>query len=126
EIVEEDAEISIHLKRIAPIHRATEGLSPRVLRRIVWDVLASIDEANVEALVPTTLDATPRAWALRQIHFPESWEAKEKARRHLVLTEFFAMQLSIAAKRAEQNSQTGAVHCASDEWMRRLHTTLPF
>ena len=33
EVVEEDAEVSIHLKRLVPIHRATEGLSPRVMRR---------------------------------------------------------------------------------------------
>src|SRR5207244_6197147 len=62
EVVEDDAEISIHLKRIVPIHRATEGLSARVLRRIVWDVLERLDEAAVEPLIPSTLDATPRAW----------------------------------------------------------------
>ncbi|HYR57779.1 MAG TPA: hypothetical protein VEO95_04075, partial [Chthoniobacteraceae bacterium] len=126
EIVEDDVEISIHLKRIAPIHRATEGLSPRVLRRILWDALEQLDAARVETLVPAALDATPRAWALRQIHFPESRDAKEKARRHLVLEEFFAMQLSIAAKRAEQTAQPGAVHVSSDDWMRRLHAGLPF
>ncbi len=31
EIVENDAEVSLHLNRITPIHRATEGLSPRVM-----------------------------------------------------------------------------------------------
>ncbi|MEA3208787.1 MAG: ATP-dependent helicase RecG [Chthoniobacter sp.] len=126
EVVEDDAEVSIHLNRITPIHRATEGLSPRLLRRIVWDVLEHLGEAAAEPLIPAALDATPRAWAFRQIHFPESWEALNKARRHLVLTEFFAMQLSIAAKRAEQTAQPGAVHCTSDRLMRRLHASLPF
>ncbi len=126
EVVEEDAEISIHLKRIAPIHRATEGLSARVLRRIVWDVLERLEDDTVEPLIPAALDAMPRAWALRQIHFPKSWETLEKARRHLVLTEFFAMQLSIAAKRAEHAAQPGAVHATSDDLMRELHAALPF
>jgi hypothetical protein len=126
EVVEDDAEISIHLKRIAPIHRATEGLSARVLRRIVWDVLEQLQDAKLEPLIPTTLDATPRVWALRQIHFPESWDALAKARRHLVLTEFFGMQVSIAAKRVEQTAQPGAVHAGSDDLMRRLHAALPF
>ena len=126
EVVEEDTEVSIHLQRIAPIHRATEGLSARVLRRIVWDVLEQLQDDTVEPLVPMALDATPRAWALRQMHFPESWAARDKARRHLVLTEFFAMQLSIAAKRAEHSAQPGAVHAGSDQLMQRLHVALPF
>jgi RecG-like helicase/REP element-mobilizing transposase RayT len=126
EVVEDDAEVSIHLKRLVPIHPATEGLSPRVLRRIVWDTLENLCDDEVEPFTPESLDKTPRSWALRQIHFPDSREALEKARRHLVLCEFFAMQLSIAAKRAEQTAQPGAVHCAGDSLMRRLHAALPF
>ena len=126
EVVEDDAEVSIHLKRLVPIHRATEGLSPRVLRQLIWDVLEMLCDDEVEPLLPAALDATPPAWALRQIHFPDSRESLAKARRHLVLGEFFAMQLSIAAKRAEQMAQPGAVHCAADSLMRRLHAALPF
>lgn len=126
EIVEDDAEVSIHLNRIAPIHGATEGLSPRVMRRLIWDILERLGDATVEPLVPASLDSTPRALALRQIHFPDSRESLEKARRHLVLSEFFAMQLCVAAKRAEQTSQPGAVHSNGDSLMRRLHESLPF
>ncbi|HEV7866937.1 MAG TPA: helicase-related protein [Chthoniobacteraceae bacterium] len=124
EIVEDDAEISIHLNRIAPVHGASEGLSPRVLRRIIWDVLLQLGE--VQASIPSSLDPTPRAWALRQIHFPESFAALERARRHLVLTEFFAMQMCVGAKRAEQAALPGEAHCVSDELMRGLHAALPF
>jgi ATP-dependent DNA helicase RecG len=126
EIVEDDAEVSLHLNRITPIHRATEGLSPRVMRRLIWDVLERLDKSPGEPLLPTTLDATPRTWALRQVHFPDSTEALEKARRHLVLTEFFGMQLCVAAKRAEQTSQPGASHFMADTLMKRLHASLPF
>ena len=126
EIVEEDAEASIHLNRITPIHRATEGLSPRVMRRLIWDVLEALEDDTVEPLIPSSLDKTDLAWALRQIHFPASFESLEKARRHLVLGEFFAMQLCVAAKRAEQSAQPGAIHCTSDTLLRRLHASLPF
>ncbi len=126
EVVEDDAEVSIHLQRIVPIHPATEGLSPRVLRQLIWEVLEQLCDDEVEPLIPAALDATPPAWALRQIHFPDSWTARDKARRHLVLGEFFAMQVSIAAKRAEHAAQPGAVHCVSDSLMHRLHAALPF
>lgn len=126
EIVEDDAEQSIHLKRIVPIHAATEGLTPRVLRRIVWDVLERLEDDAVAQLVPPSLDRMPRAWALRQMHFPKSWDDLAKARKHLVLEEFLAMQLAVSAKRAELKSERGEPHCGPGEIMRQLHASLPF
>lgn len=126
EVVEDDAEVSVHLNRIAPIHRATDGVSPRVIRRLIWDVLARLDDASVETLVPRELDARPRAWALHQIHFPDSFETQQQARRHLAAEEFFALQLTVAAKRAETTGQLGAAHCGPGDLMRRLHAALPF
>ena len=126
EVIEDDTEESIHLRRIAPIHAATEGISPRVLRRMVWEVLEQLQDDTVEQLVPEKLDATRRSWALREMHFPTSMESLAKARRHLVLEEFLAMQLAVSAKRAELKSERGEPHCGSGEWMRRLHDSLPF
>ena len=126
EVVEDDAEQSIHLKRIVPIHAATEGLSPRVIRRIVWDVLERLEDDGVEQLVPPALDRMPRAWALRQMHFPKSRDDLARARKHLVLEEFLAMQLAVSAKRAELKSERGEPHCGAGELMRRLHGSLPF
>ena len=126
EIVEDDAEQSIHLQRIVPVHAATEGLTPRVLRRIVWDVLERLEDDVVPQLVPPALDRMPRAWALRQMHFPKSWDDLAKARKHLVLEEFLAMQLAVSAKRAEQKSERGEPHCGPGDTMRRLHASLPF
>ena len=126
EVVEDDAEVSVHLNRLAPVHGATEGLSARVLRRIVWDTLQHLDPASVETLLPSTLDPHPRAWALAQIHFPDNRETLAQARRHLVLEEFLTMQLCVAAKRAGQQAQPGAAHCGPGEMMQRLHAALPF
>jgi ATP-dependent DNA helicase RecG len=126
EVVEDDAERSIHLKRIVPIHAATEGLTPRVLRRIVWDVLERLEDDAVAQLVPPSLDKMPRAWALRKMHFPKSWDDLAKARKHLVLEEFLAMQLAVSAKRAELKSERGEPHCGSGGLMQRLHASLPF
>ncbi len=126
EVVEDDAEQSIHLKRIVPIHAATEGLSPRLIRRIIWDVLERLEDDVVEQLVPAALDKMPRVWALRQMHFPKSWDELAKARKHLVLEEFLAMQLAVSSKRAEQKAERGESHCGSGELMRRLHESLPF
>jgi ATP-dependent DNA helicase RecG len=126
EVVEDDAEASIHLKRIVPIHPATEGLSPKLLRRLVWDVLGKVDSKSIEQLLPGTLHKMQRSNALRQIHFPDSWADLEKARQHLVLEEFLAIQLAVAARRAEQRAVPGESHCGQGELMKRLHASLPF
>jgi ATP-dependent DNA helicase RecG len=126
EVVEDDAEASVHLGRIAPIHRATEGVSPRLMRRIVWDILTKLDPKSVPTLVPPRLDPHDRAWALYQVHFPDDFTALEKARRHLILEEFFALQLVVGARRVEAGRQPGTAQTASGDLMRRLHASLPF
>ena len=126
EIVENDADISIHLKRIVPIHPATEGVSPRLLRTLVFHTLERLDDSQVKDRLPAKLDSMPLAEALRQIHFPDDVESLRRARRHLALDEFFTMQLHIAAKRAETVARTGEPHCGKGELMKKLHAGLPF
>ena len=126
EVVDDDGGTGIHLKRIVPIHAATEGLSPRMIRRVVWDVLERLEDDVIGQLVPRALDAKPRSWALRQMHFPKSWEDLASARKHLVLEEFLAMQLTLAASRRELKAERGEPHCGKGELMTRLHAALPF
>lgn len=126
EVVEEEGGVSLDLRRIVPVHKVTEGLSPKVMRRVIWDVLQKVEPENFPSLIPRSLDPFRRAEMLRQIHFPESSELLEKARQHLVLTEFFAIQMSVAAQRLDQAAQPGAVHDAPGELMRKLHAALPY
>src|SRR6058998_94631 len=57
EVIENDEEISIHFRRIAPIYPATEGLSQRVLRSIVYRLLNDLRRApaGFETLLPRAL-----------------------------------------------------------------------
>ncbi len=125
EVVEE-GESSIHMQRVVPVHRATEGLTTRALRQLIWDALERVAPSDVPNLVPASLDTHPRLEMLRQIHFPDSNELLERARRHLVLAEFFGMQLLISRRRAETQAQPGESHAGAGKLMRRLHEALPF
>lgn len=126
EVVEEDAEKSIHFQRITPIHRATEGLTTKSLRWLVWEALQRVEPESVPCLMPASLDNSPRMEALAQIHFPDSFDALSKARRHLVLGEFFGIQLQIADRRSRMRAQPGLSHAGSTSLMDRLHASLPF
>src|SRR2546429_6244435 len=55
EVIENDEEISIHFRRIAPMYPATEGLSQRVLRSIIYRVLHESPDAGWQTIAPTTL-----------------------------------------------------------------------
>ena len=49
EVIENDEEISIHFRRITPIYPATEGLSQRVLRGMVYRLLHESPDAGWNA-----------------------------------------------------------------------------
>ena len=55
EVIENDEEISIHFRRITPIYPATEGLSQRVLRSMIYRLLNELPaaDAGLETLAPT-------------------------------------------------------------------------
>src|SRR5437773_7814624 len=100
EIIENDDEISIHFRRITPIYPATEGLSQRVFRAMIFHALESLDPASAPTLLPKNANLGTREHALHEIHFPTTTVQCDAAREHLVFAEFFAMQLLIGSRRA--------------------------
>ena len=126
EVIEDDSEMSIHFRRITPIYPATEGLSQRALRSIIYRVLQDLDHEPVETLLPSQLNARDTLTSIRAIHFPEDWKSLAQAREHLVLSEFFAMQMLIAARRTEAQGRIGNIHCGSGNLAEKLLRSLPF
>ena len=126
EVIENDEEMSIHFRRITPIYPATEGLSQRTLRSIIYRLLNELSDGPLETLLPDELANGDRRDAIRAIHFPEDWESLSTAREHLVLSEFFAMQMLIASRRAESSIRIGAAHCGRGELLEKFVCALPF
>jgi ATP-dependent DNA helicase RecG len=126
EVIEDDEEKSIHLRRITPIYPATEGLSQRILRSIIYRLLQELDTEPIEPLLPKNLWNGDRGEAIRAIHFPETWQARDAAHEHLVLSEFFAMQMLIASRRTEAHARMSASHSGRGELMEKLLRSLPF
>jgi ATP-dependent DNA helicase RecG len=128
EVIENDEEISIHFRRITPIYPATEGLSQRVMRGMIYRVLNELPAAAArsEALAPGNLVYGERGEAIRAIHFPDSWDARDAAREHLVLTEFFTLQMLIASRRANASIRRGERHCGIGALLQKFLNALPF
>ena len=123
---EGDEESLIHLQRITPVYATTEGLSQRVLRGLIHRTLRAVDLENLESPLPDGMDPLKRGEALRAIHFPTDEARRENARRHLVLGEFFGLQMLIAARRSRTVSRPGESHCGPGHLLERFHDSLPF
>jgi RecG-like helicase/REP element-mobilizing transposase RayT len=126
EVIEDDEEILIHFRRITPIYPATEGLSQRVLRGLIFRLLDQVEVAAAAMPLPASLSNGEDENALRKIHFPESEEQLRKVRDHLVVGEFFRMQMLIAAARAEHSTRIGCRHQSRGLLAEQFIAALPF
>jgi RecG-like helicase/REP element-mobilizing transposase RayT len=126
EVIENDDEISVHFRRITPIYPATEGLSQRVFRGLIFHALENLDPDSVPTLLPKSVNLGSREHALHEIHFPTTTAQCDKAREHLVFSEFFAMQLVIGSRRNEAVRRTGQQHAGKGALMERFLQGLPF
>ena len=121
ETVEDDDEMSIHMNRITPVHPAGDGVSPRLLRNLIFQALACTDLSAIPSLLPAS-----DVLALHDIHFPQTFEHLEAARRHLVREEFFCIQLLIQARRTDWRRLPGTAKTTTGKLLDRLLQSLPF
>jgi ATP-dependent DNA helicase RecG len=126
EVIENDDEISVHFRRITPIYPATEGLSQRVFRGLIFHALEHLDPDSVPNLLPKSVNLGSREHALHEIHFPTTAAQCDAAREHLVFAEFFAMQLVIGSRRNEAVHRPGQQHAGKGALMDKFLQGLPF
>ncbi len=126
EVIEEDEELSIHFRRITPIYPATEGVSQRVLRALIFRVLEQTELGRAEVPLPRELSNGECENPLRCIHFPESEEQLREVREQLVLGEFFRMQLRMVWQHAQNAMRCGQRHPSHSLLLDRFLAALPF
>src|SRR5438067_3106514 len=93
---------------------------------MIYRLLQELDTQPIEPLLPENLKNGDRGEAIRAIHFPETWQSLNAAREHLVLSEFFAMQMLIASRRTDSHARVSAAHCGRGELMEKFLSALPF
>ena len=94
-----------HAARIVPIYPETRGLTSRWLRPKIRPLLWLADQ--LEEVLPAELlqrrGFMARPDAIRQVHFPDSMETLDQARRRFEFEEMFLNQVAVQqAKRARQ------------------------
>jgi RecG-like helicase/REP element-mobilizing transposase RayT len=89
-------------------------------------LLEQVSVASAEVPLPASLSNGEDENALRKIHFPENDEQLRKVRDHLVLGEFFRMQMQIASARAQNSARIGCRHPSRGLLAEQFIAALPF
>ncbi|MGI8602660.1 MAG: ATP-dependent DNA helicase RecG [Verrucomicrobiales bacterium] len=141
EVIDPEAEQSIHMDRIVAIYPLRDGLTQKLLRETLHALTRFLDWSTVGELLPATAfggngsglteasrapGASRRSAAFRDIHFPDSLAAAQAARQHLALEEFFALQLNVLERRNRIVSQIGTSHRSAGTLLRRWKASLSF
>ena len=113
-----DQEDSLHAGRLVPIYALTDGLYQRTIRRAIRQALDTASWRVQEYIPPETLrhyDLMGLQEAVRLMHYPDSHEEVEPARRRIAFDEMFMLQLVVARRRIEWQTSGGAVRLRSDD-----------
>jgi len=124
ELVQEDAESYIHIDRVVPVYSLTDGLTQRVMRRIMFEATQKTPFTAPD-FYPAPPGLMSRQEAFRIIHFPESLAREEQARQRLAYDEFFVLQCVVAQRRLNRATGfrprvKGVSHDLSQRWLKSL------
>lgn len=115
--------------RLSPVYRLTEGLNNNRLRNLIYDVLEGYVQFVPDPLpesIRQEYDLLDLPTALEQIHFPDSYERLEAARRRLAFEELFYIQLGVQQRRAALQQEAALPLPLSDERFEQFCQALPF
>lgn len=114
---------NLHTIGIVPVYRMTNGLRPRLYRRIVKSLIDEWAEKIPDPLPRALLERAELAdlgWALRQAHFPEGWDHRDHAHKRLAFDELLSLQLALLANRREWQSLPGPRLDISDDSIKNI------
>ena len=102
---------TIHTGRLVPVYSETRGVSSKWLRRQTYKILKDHERELIEYL-PSEITSRNNFFnfktALEQIHFPDSLDNADKARKRLSFDELLTMQMKGFIKRKDWKKKTAS------------------
>lgn len=120
----------VNTGRLVPVYPLTQGLTGRTLRGLTWQVLNDhlglLEETLPEDILSGVALSQLRA-ALRQAHYPETLESRDRARRRLAFDELLTIQLSVLSRRQREVGLLEGVKVEADPgFLDAFLENLPF
>ncbi|MCX6813649.1 MAG: ATP-dependent DNA helicase RecG, partial [Candidatus Azambacteria bacterium] len=118
-----------HTGRLIPIYPETEGLSSKWLRFIVKPLLTQLKNKIPDSLpeeISKKYDFLPFQKAIWQIHFPDSLELAEKAKKRFAFEELFELSLFVLRERMKLAKEKALAVPINIELMKEFIESLPY
>ncbi|PMQ02296.1 MAG: ATP-dependent DNA helicase RecG [Dictyoglomus sp. NZ13-RE01] len=129
EILEEGKEETLHVGRIVPIYSLTEGLSQKVMRQLIYDVLnqyAPFIEDNLPPRLKEKYNLMDKPISVFEKHFPTSFLLMGSATKRLVFEELLLMQILLVQKKKEIEFCNAPVFKTDTPLVKKFIEDLPF
>jgi len=115
---------------ILPVYALSGNLTQSNLRHWMREALEKAEQDLPESLPVSVIEKCKlpnRLTALKNIHFPDSWEALKQAKRRFIFEELFLLQCGLLFYRQQNHDQRqGVQHGADGEKIRQVMAHLPF
>ncbi len=115
---------------IVPVHPATEGLAPGVIRNLVRAALDAYSGAFTEWLPARTVERRnlmPPSAAVREMHFPSSPETRLEALRRFKFEELFLSQTLLARRKSKAAARRKAAAMPTPPGLdEKIRSRMPF
>lgn len=128
EIVDQE-EISRFSGSIFGVYRGSEGLSAKVLRKLIHQALENYGGFLNDPLpffLRERYGFLNLKESLRQIHLPDDWQRAEIARRRFIFEELFFSQILVYLRKARHRSQKSLSFLGPPEFLEQIHNNLNF
>ncbi len=136
EFTDDDAENLIHTSRVVPVYRTTAGMSVRLLRSIMFNVVSACAEHLEDPLpgeLPPKYHLPPLKDSICNIHFPDQEADIERLnsgtsdyQRRLSFDELFHLELGIAVMKKGETREKGIAFTPEGRLVKRLIEGLSF
>lgn len=127
--IEQIEQEHLHTNRIVPVYPLTSGLTQKTVRKMMFDTVSFWSTRAPEYLpvsVQKSAGVIPLATALRQIHFPDSFDSLESARDRLAFDEVFLIQIGVLQQKSAWNSLQSQIFEISEDRSNQLLSLLPY
>ena len=127
--VYEMEEQSRNTGKIIPIYPLTYSLTQNTIRKIIENGLNEID-GKLEETLPDYIIEKYKLYdyntAIKQIHFPDTFDSFNKARKRLVFEELFSMQLALLSLKNNYEIKKPGIEFDKNVKMSDVIDNLPF
>ncbi len=126
----------IHMSRIIPVYKATEGFNSKQIRTLMFSVVNTYSPF-IEDFMPEDIlkrnNLKPLQWSIRETQFPEEFpdagalnSGCGPARRRLIFDEFFLLELGLALMKKKETSEKGISFNDESGLLEKFLLSLPF